>query len=97
MDIQIDANLYYAQNWVMYANILHSLQKIVNSAWEYSITVKNREHNAILICDNQKTEKKNPASKIYRKILSRGGTQSTLKLSSELCKSEHPRRGRQEN
>lgn len=67
MDIQIDANLYYAQNWVMYANILHSLQKIVNSAWEYSITVKNREHNAILICDNQKTEKKPQPAKYTEK------------------------------
>lgn len=67
MDIQIDANLYYAQNWVMYANILHSLQKIVNSGWEYSITVKNREHNAILICDNQKTEKKKPSQQNIQK------------------------------
>ena len=67
MDIQIDANLYYAQNWVMYANILHSLQKIVNSGWEYFITVKNREHNARLICDNQKNEKKPQPAKYTEK------------------------------
>jgi len=51
----------------MYANILHSLQKIVNSGWEYFITVKNREHNAILICDNQKTEKKPQPAKYTEK------------------------------